>query len=69
MGQTFHPYEPDQPLLIQLAQHVLHPPRLLDRWPDHDRSTRLVFIVRDVDPSFVASLWDAFDGAASIERR
>ncbi len=58
---------PDAPLVIHLAQQTLHPPRLLPRWPDGDRSTRLVFIARAIDPDFVAKLWDAFhqiDGPA-----
>lgn len=61
--------EPDTPLVIHVVQNLMHPPRLLPRWPDEDRTTRLVFIVRDIEPSFVASLWDAFDGAGTIERR
>ncbi|MBN9064701.1 MAG: hypothetical protein BGP06_20420 [Rhizobiales bacterium 65-9] len=61
--------EPDTPLVIHLVQTVLHPPKLLPRWPDEDRSTRLVFIVKDIEPAFVAGLWDAFDGAGAIERR
>lgn len=61
--------EPDAPLVIHVVQHLMHPPKLLDRWPDADRSTRLVFIVRDIEPSFIANLWDAFDGAGTIERR
>ncbi|MET0606270.1 MAG: GTP-binding protein [Beijerinckiaceae bacterium] len=61
--------EPERPLVIHVAQHVIHPPRLLDHWPDTDHSTRLVFIVRNIDPSFIANLWDAFDGAGEIAQR
>lgn len=61
--------EPNTPLVIHVVQSLMHPPKLLPRWPDGDHSTRLVFIVRNIDPSFVASLWDAFDGAGTIERR
>jgi inner membrane protein len=35
---------------------------LLPRWPDADRRTRLVFITRDLDESYVRRLWDAFAG-------
>ena len=31
-------------------QHTLYPPRWLKRWPDADRASRLVFIVRDLEP-------------------
>ncbi|WP_342360392.1 GTP-binding protein [Terrarubrum flagellatum] len=68
-GLVFLAQEPETPLVIHVAQSVMHPPRLLERWPDDDRSTRLVFIVRDIEPDFVASLWDAFGGDGQIERR
>jgi len=51
--------DPARPLLVQAAQHLVHPPRRLPAWPDGDRSTRLVFITRGLDPAFVAGLWDA----------
>lgn len=35
---------PDEPLVLHGAQHVIHPPRKLDRWPSADRRTRMVFI-------------------------
>lgn len=54
--------DPEHPLLIQAAQHLVHPPLTLPAWPDADRTTRLVFIVRDIDPTFIAGLWDAFRG-------
>lgn len=56
--------DPDAPVVIHAVQHVLHPVQRLPSWPDEDRRTRLVFIVRDVDPGFVAALWDAFHGEA-----
>jgi G3E family GTPase len=31
------------------VQHFIHPPVHLDEWPDHDHSSRLVFIVQDLD--------------------
>ena len=39
----------DRPLVIHGVQHLFHPPALLDAWPDADRSSRLVFITRDLD--------------------
>ena len=41
---------PDGPAAIHAVQHTLYPPRWLERWPDADRSSRLVFIVRDLAP-------------------
>jgi G3E family GTPase len=34
------------PVLINGVQHLVHPPSHLDAWPDGDRRSRLVFIVR-----------------------
>jgi G3E family GTPase len=55
--------EPERPLVIHGVQHVFHPPQRLDRWPDGVRRTRVVFIVKDLDPAFVEGLWNAFRGA------
>jgi G3E family GTPase len=59
---------PDQPLVVHGVQHLLHPPATLERWPDEDRRTRLVFIVRDVDPRTVRELFDAFLAKAAPDR-
>lgn len=39
---------PQGPVVVHAVQHVLHPPISLDTWPSDDRSSRLVFIVRDI---------------------
>ena len=41
---------PGGPAAIHAVQHTLYPPRWLDGWPDADRGSRLVFIVRDLEP-------------------
>jgi G3E family GTPase len=41
---------PDGPAAIHAVQHTLYPPRWLEHWPDADRTSRLVFIVRDLVP-------------------
>ena len=38
----------DGPVVIHGVQHLVHPPVHLPAWPDDDRRTRLVFIVRDI---------------------
>ena len=55
----------DQPVVLHGVQHVLYPEVRLDRWPDDDHRSRFVFIVRDLDPGFVAQLLADFTGAAS----
>jgi G3E family GTPase len=59
---------PDAPLVIHGVQHVFHPPARLDAWPDADRRTRLVFIVRDVDPTVIQGLFRAFLGIPAIDQ-
>jgi G3E family GTPase len=54
----------ENPVIIHGVQHVFHPPVILERWPDSDKRTRMVFITKDMDPKFVESLWEAFLGAA-----
>ena len=41
---------PGEPAAIHAVQHTLYPPRWLERWPDADEASRLVFIVRDLEP-------------------
>jgi G3E family GTPase len=60
--------DPDRPVVIHGVQHVFHVPAVLPRWPDADRRSRLVFIVKDLDRSFVERLWDAFLGRPSIDQ-
>ena len=53
---------PAQPVVIHGVQHVFHPPSSLPAWPDNDHRTRIVFITRDLDPTTVKGLFDAFLG-------
>jgi len=52
-----------QPVVLHGVQHVLYPEVRLDAWPDDDRRSRFVFIVRDLDSEFVARLLADFSGA------
>ena len=47
------------PVVFQAVQHLIHPPVELAEWPDKDRSSRLVFITRDVSEQQVRDLLDA----------
>lgn len=40
--------EPGRPAVIQGAQHLLHTMTWLDRWPDRDERTRVVFITQGI---------------------
>ncbi|MDR7039931.1 G3E family GTPase [Methylobacterium sp. BE186] len=59
--------DPERPLVLHGVQHVLHAPVSLASWPDEDRTSRLVLIVRDLEPAFVAKLWDAFLGRPRVD--
>jgi G3E family GTPase len=37
-----------RPVVVHAVQHVLHPPRELQDWPDADRRSRIVFITRGI---------------------
>lgn len=58
---------PDRPVVIHGVQHVFHPPQRLERWPDDDHSTRIVFIVRDLEPDHLKGLFAAFSGESRID--
>lgn len=57
--------EPDHPLVVHGVQHVFHPPVRLDRWPDANRATRLIFIVQDLDRAFIEGMWRALTNDAA----
>ncbi len=57
--------DPARPLVVHGVQHIFHPPVRLDAWPDADHTTRIVFILQDMEPSFVRGMWDAFVGLAA----
>jgi G3E family GTPase len=58
---------PGRPVVIHGVQHVFHPPAQLEAWPDDDHRTRMVFIVRDIAPTTISGLFDAFLGAAQVD--
>ena len=60
--------DPERPVVIHGVQHVFHPPVRLERWPDGDRRTRIVFILRDLAPDHVRGLWSAFVGEPAPDR-
>jgi G3E family GTPase len=53
-----------QPVVLHAVQTVLYPLSKLEAWPDDDHRTRLVFIVRDIDPAFVEEILTQFIEAA-----
>jgi G3E family GTPase len=47
------------PVLVQIVQHLAHPPVELASWPDQDRTGRLVFITRNIAQAQVEDLFHA----------
>lgn len=60
--------DPDQPLVLHVVQHIMHPPARLPAWPDADRRSRLVCVTYDLDPSIVRRLFDAFLGIPRVDQ-
>jgi G3E family GTPase len=58
--------EPGKPAVIQGAQHLLHTMTWLDRWPDADHRTRIVFITQGV---VRASLKDMIEMLSRVAAR
>ena len=59
---------PDTPLVVHGVQHVFHPTARLERWPDDDHRTRIVFITRDLPERPVRELFEAFLGHVAPDR-
>ena len=48
------------PVLFHCAQHLVHPPEHLANWNDRQRRSRLVFIVRNLNPALIERSFRAF---------
>ena len=61
----------DRPAVVHGVQNVFHPPVWLDRWPAEDRSSKLVFITKDLPGQWFEDLLQALDAevAESHERQ
>jgi G3E family GTPase len=55
----------DTPVVIHGVQQLVHPPTHLDRWPDEDRRSRLVFIVRGLEAKTIEASLAAYQLAYS----
>jgi G3E family GTPase len=53
------------PVLVQVVQHLAHPPLELAAWPEGERKTRLVFITRNIPEREVRTLFDAVRALAA----
>jgi len=61
--------EPDRPAVIHGAQQLLHTLSWLDRWPDEDRRSRLVFITEGAGREVVEDIIALLDRVAARTAR
>jgi G3E family GTPase len=57
--------EPGRPAVIHGAQHLLHTMTWLDRWPDGDHRTRVVFITQGIPKDSLQEIIDLLDRVSS----
>ena len=50
----------DHPVVVHAVQHMFHPPAKIDAWPDDDRRSRLVFIVRDLEKDTMQDVLNSY---------
>ena len=50
------------PVVVQIAQHLIHTPTELESWPDDDHTSRVVFITRNISEQAVRNLFVAVRG-------
>ncbi|MBO0765582.1 MAG: GTP-binding protein [Hyphomicrobiaceae bacterium] len=50
----------DAPVAVHGVQHLVHPPTHMAAWPDHERRSRLVMIVKGLDPAAIRRSLRAF---------
>lgn len=53
--------EPGRPAVIQGAQHLLHTMTWLDRWPDGDHRSRIIFITQGIPRDSLSDIIDLLD--------
>lgn len=55
------------PVVMNVAQHVVHPPEHLHTWPAEDQRSYLVFITRGIDPESIGRSLETFQIAGGRE--
>ncbi|WP_338029172.1 GTP-binding protein [Francisella halioticida] len=57
----------DRPVVVHGVQHLFHPIRWLDNWPDDDHRTRLVFITHNIPQEVIQKLFNSLLGTVKEE--
>jgi G3E family GTPase len=50
----------ERPVVLHAVQHLSHPPYRMEKWPDGDRRSRLVFVTRGIERAELEKLFAAF---------
>jgi G3E family GTPase len=58
----------DKPVAVHGVQHLVHVPTHMSAWPDDDRRSRLVLIVKGLDPAAIARSLRAFGLSPVLQR-
>jgi G3E family GTPase len=53
------------PVLINGVQHIVHPPAHLTDWPNENRQSRIIFIVREMDQGLIEESLATFNKLAN----
>ncbi|WP_047152080.1 CobW family GTP-binding protein [Aneurinibacillus tyrosinisolvens] len=48
------------PVILNGVQHIIHPPEHLDKWPNDDKRSHVVFIMRSINPEEILRSLHAF---------
>ena len=57
-----------QPVVLHGVQHLMYPPRHLDRMPEGQTGSKMVFIVQGIDPQAIARSLDRFLSEPAVLR-
>ncbi|MDR0807832.1 MAG: GTP-binding protein [Gemmobacter sp.] len=61
--------QPDRPVAVHAIQHMVHPLDWLERWPGHDRRSRIVLIGEQIPRHWPARLLMAIETEVTAEMR
>ncbi len=56
-----------RPVAIHAIHGVVHEPQFLAAWPDEDHTSRIVVILRDMEPQFVERLFAGFANLGGVD--
>ena len=55
------------PVVFHAVQHMVYPPEHLERWPDAEQTSQLVFIVKDLDAALIERSLRAFNNLTKVD--